>query len=126
VRLPLPLQLPRIRGLWSVAPTFDPEFVVLDGVIDLLQCPECRAGSLKLDSDGTPADPLPGDACGSNSDSTNLLAKSTNSQSLTATYDLSYAIGKSGTLSLQWSFDDANNSGVGFIIDNIEISCTMQ
>ncbi|TNF23713.1 MAG: hypothetical protein EP329_26780 [Deltaproteobacteria bacterium] len=76
------------------------------------------------DTGAGPAFALPGDACGGTlAFDENPFGRSSAGIALPMSYDLTAYAGQTFTLSLDWSANATNNTGLGVIIDHVRIAC---
>jgi hypothetical protein len=67
----------------------------------------------------------PGTACPSTATNVNPIGAGTGKNSKTFTYDLSAYLGSTVQVMFEWFADAAANNGLGAILDNVQVSCTL-
>ena len=122
--------LARVKRAWvmGVAPRGDGALDVLhSGEIAAADDGNCVNDVLKVlvATNGAPADLLPGDACSAKSVKSNPIGWSQKAASKKMTYDVTALAGKTVGVSLQWANNATNNAGLGAIVDNEQMVCSL-
>ena len=78
-----------------------------------------------LSVNGGAIKPVPGDSCAADTTSSSTIGSSSGAESKAMTYDLTSLAGSTVGLSMEWAADALNNDGLGVVIDNVSISCTL-